>query len=299
LTQAVHASDKWTSGAVFQDCRDCPEMVVIGPGAFVMGAPVEESAREQAPDGGANERPRHDVRIAYPFALSRYEITRAQFAAFVAATERAIAPGCTVLARDRFELQADKSWRDSGFAQGPDHPVVCVGWDDARTYADWLARISGAAYRLPSEAEWEYAARAGTTTARFWGDGRELACDFANVADLDLMEALGRDPTETQRFPCRDGHAFTAPVGRYAANPFGVFDMLGNVLEWTADCYADTRDGAAGDGAPRTGPSDCPHAARGGGWPNRALSVRAAWRAGGPGYTRNDHLGIRVARDLD
>ncbi|MDX2223621.1 MAG: formylglycine-generating enzyme family protein [Rhodospirillaceae bacterium] len=297
--ELASAADKWTPGAVFQDCRHCPEMVVIGPGEFVMGAPVEESAREGVPNGGANERPRHRVRIANGFAMARYEITRAQFAAFVEATGRTIAPGCTVLARDRFEPHADKSWRAPGFAQGDDHPVVCVGWDDAQAYAAWLAQTSGAAYRLPSEAEWEYAARAGTQTARFWGDGRETACAFANVADRDLMAALAREPDEAQRFPCRDGHVYTAPVGRFGANAFGLSDMLGNVLEWTADCSADTHDGARDDGAPRLGAADCHHVARGGGWPNRALSVRAAWRTGGPGYTRNDHLGLRVARDLE
>ncbi|MDX2145182.1 MAG: formylglycine-generating enzyme family protein [Rhodospirillaceae bacterium] len=286
------ASTAHPEPVTFKDCADCPAMVVVPAGSFVMGAGEAETAREGVPDQGNNERPVREVHIARPFAVGMHEVTLAQFKRFVAATGYAPERGCTVFIDRKFELQADKAWDNPGFRQGDDEPVLCVAWADAKAYADWLARETGQPYRLLTEAEWEYAARAGTTTARFWGDGLMQACAYANVADTDFMTWAGHPPDAPNRFPCADGFTHAAPVGSFRPNAFGLHDMLGNVLEWTADCHAPTHDAAPVNDAA------CFRVAKGGGWPNRSLSVRAAWRVGGGDHVRNDHLGFRVARDM-
>jgi formylglycine-generating enzyme required for sulfatase activity len=278
--------------ARFQDCADCPRMIVVPAGTFKMGAGIAETAREAVPANGDNERPIREVKISKPFAVGAHEITLVQFKRFVAATGYAPGRGCTVFVDRKFELQADKAWDNPGFAQRDDEPVLCVAWIDAKSYVDWLAKETGQPYRLLTESEWEYAARAGTTTARFWGDGLKEACAYANVADTDFMAFAGHLPNAPNRFPCADGFTRAAPVGSFKPNSFGLHDMLGNVLEWTADCYTPTHAGANSD-------ADCFRTAKGGGWPNRSLSVRAAWRVGGGDHVRNDHLGFRVARDVE
>ncbi len=145
------------------------------------------------------------------------------------------------------------SWRNPGYAQDPDHPVTCVSWADAQAYALWLSEITGATYRLPSETEWEYAARGGTQTARYWGDGRDEACLYENIADQSLKRvrpnrvALGEPPYE---FACDDGFAFTAPVASFRPNPFGVYDMIGNAREWVWDCFDKDLSRKPRDGRP-------------------------------------------------
>jgi formylglycine-generating enzyme len=186
-----------------------------------------------------------------------------------------------------------------------------VSYDDAQRYVQWLSRKTGKSYRLPTEAEWEYAARAGTTTARFWGDGRDQACNFANVADLTLAEALNWNKgNKNIVFQCRDGYVYTAPVGSFRPNGFGLYDMLGNVYQWTEDCYQESYIGAPTDGSAVTSGECKFRVLRGGSWTGYPRFLRSAHRK--RGYAADyripavgavaDHrigdVGFRVGRTL-
>lgn len=168
---------------VFPDCDQCPEMVVIHAGEFTMGSPKTEKGRSD------DEGPQRKVRITRDFALGKYAVTVGEFERFLAASgykteaERNPSEGMRVWDGKEWAWSKGKSWRDPGFKQDGRHPVVGVSWNDAQAYVKWLSDKTGKAYRLPSEAEWEYAARAGTTTSRFWGDDPNQACRYANVAD--------------------------------------------------------------------------------------------------------------------
>lgn len=282
----------------FRDCPTCPEMVEIAAGSFTMGTTVEEEEREQLDPGDRGvSRPQVRVSIGYAFAIGRFEVTRGQFAAFVAATGRDSGAACGTLARDgSTTMTTGRSWRDPGFPQTDDHPVVCVTWDDANAYAQWLSRTTGKTYRLPSEAEWEYAARAGTTSARHWGDGRDGACRHGNLADLALAERYGFERNPQQVFLCSDGQVNTAPVGTFQPNAWGLHDTLGNVWEWMADCWAGSLQGAPLDGSPRkTG--DCrQRVVRGGSWLTVPSNLRAAYRNADSVDNRDDNSGFRVLR---
>jgi formylglycine-generating enzyme required for sulfatase activity len=302
---AAVAAQSLAPGQVFRDCADCPEMVVIPAGEVTLGSPADETVRERLPERlAARERIRHRVTFATPFAVGRFEVTKGQYAQFVAATGYSGARGCYVwnFATLDWVNDTDKSWRNPGFAQGDDEPVVCVSWADADVYVSWLSRQTGKAYRLLSEAEWEYAARAGSDTARYWGEGRDQACEYANIFDRATARQLGgeqalADPENF--FACDDGHVFTARAGRFRPNAFGLYDMIGNVWEWTADCFHPTYDGAPVDGSARlTGPCDY-RTDRGAGWNFKPRIARAAFR-GMPDPKRQDtDLGFRLARDLD
>ena len=287
-----------------RDCSDCPEMIVIPAGAFMMGGAAAEHVRENIPVAmAARESPVHRVVIANAFAVSRYEITRGEFAHFAAAVAKNEPQvGCTVLdaATGQWRVRIDRSWRNPGFAQTDRHPVVCVNWNDAQAYLAWLSAKTHHHYRLLSESEWEYAARAGSLTTRFWGDGRDDACQHASVSDL-TRAAIQFVPTPTSElvFQCRDGFVQTAPVGSFPPNAFGLYDMNGNVWEWTADCLnADYAD-APSDGSART-TGDCgQHMDRGGSWVNSPKYLRSAVRHADVATIRNDVLGLRIARDMD
>ncbi len=274
----------------FRDCDTCPTMVVIPAGSFVMGSNVEETTRENVPDHqAALERPQHDVTIAQPFALGATEVTITEFAAFVADTGHQAAT-CLIYNRDvGWTELPGSSWQHPPFPQEDNHPTICVNWGDASSYANWLSTKTGKSYRLPSESEWEYAARAGTTTARYWGDSVEKACAYANVADVN---------SHRQQFECDDGYRYTAPATFGIANAFGLYGMLGNVGEWAADCgqpnYATV---APSDGSAYV-EGDCEnHVGRGGSWWNDSYYIRAARRFNmSGGYYI---VGFRVAMDLD
>jgi formylglycine-generating enzyme required for sulfatase activity len=263
-------------------------MVVLPPGRFLMGSTEAETAREHVPEHqAAPERPQHEVTIAYPLAVSRTEVTRGEYAAFVRATGRASGE-CLVYLDKAWRSMPGSSWQYTPFPQGDDHPVICVSWEDAQAYAAWLAARTGHRYRLLSESEWEYAARAGTTTARYWGDGTDEACAWANVADRG---------SPRPQFTCDDGQRFTAPARFGRPNAFGLYGMLGNVGEWTMDCGLPDYATAPRDGSPVSSGNCGTHAGRGGSWWNDAYYIRAARRfnmAGGY-YI----VGFRVARELD
>jgi formylglycine-generating enzyme len=162
-------------------------------------------------------------------------------------------------------------------------------------YVGWLSRLTGKAYRLPSEAAWEYACRSGTTTARFWGDGRDEAMRYAKVADRSLMARM-KVPFDPERFFDGDsGHPFTAPVGSVRPNPFGLYHMLGNVWEWTADCWNEDLKGVPLDGSARTTEGCSRRVVRGGSWNNNPRNVRAGNRNWNDTGNRNTNTGFRVA----
>jgi len=289
-------------GSVFRDCRGCPEMVVIPAGDFLMGAPDDE------PGAWRVEKPQHRVAIK-ALAAGRFDITRKQWAAFAAETKRPTSGGCAYAGAETMSagLDPQASWKNL-FPQGDDHPVVCVTWGDAQDYAAWLSRRTGHRYRLPSEAEWEYAARAGTTTAYDWG--AEASHDRANYGEEKCCTGLAAG---------RDRWIRTSPVGAFPPNAFGLYDTHGNVMQWVQDClyrYEDGRtDGSAFEDAATLpadieggvpGTSACAYRMlRGGDWGNPPRMIRSASRnyAPAPGLAievyRSGGLGIRVVRDLD
>ena len=284
-------------GTVFQDCPDCPRMVVIPAGEFTMGSPASAAER------GGDEGPQRQVAIAL-YALGRSEVTVADFRRFADesgyrtdAERDARAQGCSgFIYADPLAAgpaaQAVTSWRSPGLTQAESHPVLCVSWNDARAYAQWLSKKTGKRYRLPTEAEWEYAARAGSVTARFWGDDPVQACRFANVADQSRFQTWGFG----QKHECTDGHYFTAPAGGYAPNRFGLYDMLGNAWEWTEDCWNASYAGAPPDGtAWLTG--DCAQRiSRGGSWSTVPRYARSATRNRNSADHRDNLTGFRLAR---
>ncbi len=277
-------------GVRFRDCEGCPELVVLPAGSFMMGSPASETGRHDY------EGPQHSVTIGEPFAVGVYEVTRGEFGRFVAATGHAVDDRCSTYEGYRME-RTGRSWRSPGYEQTDEHPVVCVAWEDARAYARWLSEITGRAYRLLSEAEWEYAARAGTRTAGYWGDTDEAEqCRHANGAD----RSSGLHRTSEWTVSCDDGYARTAPVGSYTANGFGLHDVVGNVWELVDDCWNESYAGAPSDGSTRERGHCDRRAIRGGAWGTSVgwALLRSALRWWYDIGNRGSGVGFRVARGL-
>jgi formylglycine-generating enzyme required for sulfatase activity len=242
-------------GSDFKECAKCPVMVVIPAGKFTMGSPDNEMDRID------DEGPQHAVIVARPFAVSRFEIT---FDDWDACTSASVC------------------------AQVPDHwgrgkmPIINVSWEDAKQYVGWLSQVTGKQYRLLTEAEWEYAARAGTTTRYYWGDD-------AATGDANCNGCGGQWKLEQ-----------TAPVGSFKPNPFGLHDMHGNVWEWVEDSWHETYDGAPSDASAWLQDSDPQYRMiRGGSWRNESENVRSAFRVRRHHQVEFDTLGFRVARTME
>jgi formylglycine-generating enzyme required for sulfatase activity len=283
----------------FRDCPDCPEMVVVPYGSFLMGTAKEDIPDLVAKEGFdrdwfARELPRHEVRIARAFAIGRYEVTLAEFARYAEATGHRAGSDCYIFRQRDWAPEGGHTWRDTGFEQDGRHPVVCMSWHDAAAYADWLARETGLPYRLPSEAEWEYAARGGTASRRVWGESWEGQCEHGNAADL----AARRHHGELIIADCDDGVVHTAVVGSFVANGFGLHDMPGNAYEWVADCYRDSYADHAVDGSPWLGKPCIDRVIRGGAWASRPVNLRSAARHHFEPWLSATMFGFRVARDL-
>jgi formylglycine-generating enzyme required for sulfatase activity len=226
------------------------KLVLIPSGEFLMGSPDSDKDAED------DEKPQHRVQITRPFYLGATEVTVGQFRRFVEQTgyrteaERDGEGGRGLNeAKQRFERDPKYTWRNPGFAQTDDHPVVNVSWNDAIAFCDWLSGLDGLkpfdhvharrpwdgeGYRLPTEAEWEYACRSGTTTRYQSGDDPETLATVGNIAD---GTARAKCSSWTWAIAAQDGYVYTAPVGRFRANAFGLYDMHGNVLEWCWDWY--------------------------------------------------------------
>ena len=258
-------------GQTFRECEQCPELVVVPPGNFMMGSPSSEAGRD------GDEGPVHQVTIVESFAVGKYEVTFAEWDACVKAG------GCTY-------RPGDEGWgRET-------RPVINVSWDDAQAYVAWLSRETGQRYRLLSEAEWEYMARAGTQTARYWGESEAGQCAYGNGADRAARRSYSYSDGTVAK--CDDGYVQTAPVGRFEANAFGLFDTAGNVWEWVADCWHDSYRDAPSDGSAWKG-GDCGRRVlRGGCWGHFPRFLRAANRNRSDPGARYDVVGLRVARTL-
>src|SRR5262245_47542811 len=212
-----------------------------------MGAPAGEEARENLPEERRGRSvPQHLVTIRYKLAIAKFDLTRDEYALFAAETNRPDPDSCVTLSASGTFIDTKGNWRSPGFSQTGRDPVVCVSWDDAQAYVGWLSAKTGHVYRLPTEAEWEYAARAGTTTARYGSDDPREVCRYTNVGDLDYFKQHPDDSGVNRA--CRDGYAFTSPVGSFSPNRFGLYDMLGNVMNWNEDCANANYSGAPTDG---------------------------------------------------
>jgi formylglycine-generating enzyme required for sulfatase activity len=239
------------------------------------------------------------------FEIGQREVTVGEFRRFVAVMNyRTDAEqnaggreGCIIAYRDgsewKYGYRAGYSWKNPNFQQGDDHPVVCVSGNDAVAYTQWLSRETGQRYRLPSEAEWEYAARAGTTGARYWGDDPDRACRYANVYDQSSERVNGFG---WEAHACDDGWVHTAPVGLFQPNAWKLYDLLGNVGEWTCSVYDKDYGGAEQKCSNKN--TTGPLAVRGGSWYYGPASVRSAFRGRDDPAGRYNNQGFRLARSL-
>ena len=256
-----------------QPCPACPEMVVVPAGDVMMGSPEQERGRSD------EEGPQHRVTIANPFAIGKFSVTRGEFAAFVGETGYNTLGGCDVLSGSEWKHLPDRSWRSPGsFDQNDRHPVVCVNWYDAKAYAAWLSKKVGKEYRLLTEAEREYAARAKTATRYSFGDDAALLSQYA-------------------WYEANAGGA-THPVDEKKPNAFGLHDMHGNVWSWCEDIWHSSYHGAPNDGSAwQTGDTSF-RVVRGGSWYRKADGLRSAFRNTFSPDGRFNDVGFRVARGL-
>ncbi len=252
-----------------------PYMIEVPAGSFQMGCQI---GWDDALGGcRRNEKPAHNVTIK-KFALAKYETTVGQFKLFVKETRYLTTAekqsrGCTIQNKDEeWIVSREHNWKKPGFKQTDKHPVVCISWNDAHAYIDWLSKTTAQTYRLPTEEEWEYAARSGKATAFFWGESPNR--HFANFRGIE-----GEDTWE-----------HTAPVGLFGGNWFDLYDMSGNAWEWVEDCWHENYKNECKNQQLRT--------RRGGGWDNNPLNIRSAYRNKGGKADRSYLYGFRVAHDL-
>ena len=242
-------------GHPFKECTDCPEMLVVPAGKFTMGSPATEAGHDD------DEAPQHQVMITKPFAVSKFDVSFDEW--------------------DACAVHGDCDAHITGIFGRGRQPVMNISWDDAQTYVAWLSRVTGKTYRLLTEAEWEYAARAGSTTAYYWGD--EIGSENANC------------------FGCggRWGNSLgTSPVGSFKPNAFGLYDMAGNVYQWVQDCYHEGYEGAPTDGSVWPDGHCRGRRARGGSYGRKPEGVRSAHRNGGSPNGKYFSIGLRVGRTL-
>ena len=279
---------KWPAGKALRDCPDCPEMVAYPAGSFMMGSPAD------AKGGNADEGPPRRVTIARPFAVGKYEVTKSEYEAFVSESGRSASGNCNL--HDSFSRKwkpgENVTWRSPGFEQSESDPVVCVSWDDAKAYVKWLSQKTNQEYRLPSEAEWEYAARVGPKAKRnplteyfaaSWGEDKILDTNY-----------------RTNCYGCISfwGGERTAPVGSFQAIRFGLYDVRGNAREWVEDCWNPSHAGAPLNGNARMS-GECSHrVVRGGSWYDEPKFLRDANRERNPAGNRDNIIGFRVVRTL-
>ena len=278
---------------VFRECENCPEMVMVPAGEVLMG-----SDRNDIDNGiaAANEGPQHKAIIRQPIAVGRFEVTRDQYAAFTKSAGYNSGDRCFTFENNIPQERADRSFLNPGYAQDGSHPAVCVSWVNARAYVGWLSQVTGKSYRLLSEAEFEYVARAGGSSR--YGSSNDPAelCKFANGADQSA-KAAGL-PANSPYMNCKDGYPFTAPVGSFAANAFGLYDVIGNVWEWTEDCFYGDYASARLESASRSAEVCSSRTVRGGDWFSTEASLRPAVRAKADADAHHDDIGFRVVRTL-
>ena len=283
-----------TPGQIFQECDACPVMVVAPAGSFLMGSAESETRRH------TKEGPRHRVEVPR-FALGRTEVTLAQWRQFLKATGNVRRP-CTVSILENSDIYARTldvaEGSPLGLEQPEIYPAGCISGEDAAAYVAWLNQhVPGAPYRLPSEAEWEYAARAGSGGEYAWGTSADASCDHANLSDQSFVNQFPK----WDGLACDDSHPALAPVGMYRPNAFGFYDMFGNLSEVTQDCLHDSYQGAPTDGSAwmEANQGKCYDVVlRGGSWLSDPFWARSASRQGTPRNQRLSEDGLRVARTL-
>lgn len=267
------------------------KLVLIPGGEFLMGSPGLEPGR------GDNEGPQHEVEISRPFYMGVHEVTVGQYRQFTRATNHRTEAEASGLGSHRlfpegqWRYDPPTIWQSPGFVQTDTHPVVCVNWNDAMAFCEWLTQKEQRKYRLPTEAEWEYCCRGGTKTRYCCGDDEGRLKEVANVADQSKRAVF---PFAFWACPWNDGHPCTAPVGKFKPNAFGLFDLHGNVHEWCEDWYeagyflnSPKRDPAG----PAFGNE---RVLRGGAWTDGMNTTRSAWRNGNPPHHRGQSIGFRV-----
>lgn len=300
---SINAAPEATKAQAFSDCRDCPDMVKIPAGSATLGSSAQERAETGIiPLFGDREGPIYTVTFAKPYAIGRTEITRGQYRVFVKETKRPDPASCGVHEPkgDTWGPQPGYNWRKPDFEQDDSHPVVCISYDDATAYAAWLSKKTGKSYRLPSDAEWEYAARGGTSTRWYWGDAPEAGCATANLLSSGTLAKLDWPKSLADRFVCSSPRSFTVPVASYPANPFGLFDMAGNAFEWSADCNSPDNSDAHQDGSARTTGQCDRHYLKGGAFHTPFWLTRPAVRGAPlPSDIHMFAVGFRVARSID
>jgi len=290
-------------GQIFSDTIEAfgepgPDLVVVPAGTFMMGSPEDEDERF------SNEGPRHRVTFERGFALSRTEVTVAQFGAFVNATGYRTDAERTGESRiydprtGRMDTRIRITWRNDyiGEEADPNLPVVHVSWNDAQAYTNWLGQQTGRTYRLPSEAEFEYALRAGSQTPFWWGEEAPEEATENLTGDGDSSPTNASWNVAFRRYT--DGFWGPAPVASLRPNPFGLFDMGGNVMEWMEDCWHDSFVRAPDDGSAWNNPGCNRHVIKGGAWSSTPAMARSAFRLSSAAESTDMRVGFRVARDL-
>jgi formylglycine-generating enzyme required for sulfatase activity/serine/threonine protein kinase len=270
------------------------KLLLVPPGEFLMGTAEDRY-------GAPPEKPQHEVRITHPFYLAAHEVTRGEFAKFVSATgykteaERDGGRAGAFDSKGDLHEVPDATWKNPGFEQSDSHPVVIVSWNDATAFCRWLSEQEGQIYRLPTEAEWEYACRAGTTTAYSSGGALEDLFAVGNALGEEFREHFHLQPKNADDKRPQDGYVFTAPVGSFRPNQFGLFDMHGNAWEWCQDWFSPTYYAGSTTTDPTGPPQGSKRVSRGGGF-DCGLSARSATRDSNEPTMRAANLGFRVVR---
>ena len=261
-----------------------PKMVHISRGSFTMGSS----------SGDSDEKPPHTVNIGYDFEIGKYDVSVGEFKRFVNdtgyQTEAEKGDGCFVYANDKWGKKSDANWKNPYFSQGDTQPVVCVSWNDSKAYAKWLSGKIGQSYRLPTEAEWEFVARAGTQSKWSFGDNKSDLKNYGNIADSSTSFSWKESWS--------DGYKNTAPVGSFRANQKSVNDMHGNVWEWCEDWYLDSYNSTPRDGSANHSQDKNKKVLRGGSWSAKPDNLRSSARINLGASSRNYFVGFRVVVEL-
>jgi len=285
-----------------KDCPHCPTMVRVPAGTFLMGSAEEDRLTDPRTGKPAtNDGPQHTVTFVGAIEIGQFEVTVSEYSQFVAAANyQAQGPCMEFSPPDSFSISDDATWNNTGFSQTEHSPVVCVSYFDAVAYANWLSEQTGVYYRLPTEAEWEYAARGGSQTPYFWGTVAEDSCQYANIRS-DGADSISKRQTLSDQqdgFPCDDGRPHTSAAGTYLPNAYNLHDTQGNVWEWVQDCNHKDYDGAPDDGSAWIDQEGCQFGIiRGGSFINRVERSSTTVRAGRPREGRATNMGFRLVRD--
>lgn len=276
----------------FRDCDECPIMVALPQASYLMG--------DLSKTGRKNEQPVREIKIDKPISISKYPVTIAEFRLFITEsgykTEAELSQGCWNLRQDMSLGWVESDyWDNTRMNQTENHPVVCVSLNDAIAYTEWLSEKTKLRYRIPTEAEWEFSARAGSSKKYIFGDTAEGVCDAMNWSD-DKMTIMWGGTEELM--VCDDGYLFTSPVGSFPPNNFGLYDIYGNVWEWTIDCYQDDMNAVIIGQRTHSNHGCNKHPLRGASFSASLKGTTASYRISDEPYNRTADYGFRIVRDM-